>query len=499
MELQFHKTVCPCLQQIKWEVQNQEQTQEVRLADEMPDIGRVLGAWGQVLMRGKEWRSGSMHVSGGVMVWVLYAPEEGGQSQCVETWIPFQMKWELPDTERDGTIRAHCRIRSVDARSIAARKLMVRTTVSVLAEALAPSDAELFVPAEVPQDVQLLKNTYPVRLPKEAGEKPFAMEEILALPGSMTPVEKVLRCCLQPEIVDQKVMGDKVVFRGAGALHMLYRGTDDNLYSWDFEIPFSQYAELENTYDQDATAYVAPAVTSLELDRDEEGQLRVKAGLTGQYVIYDRQMIEVAEDAYSPRRKVTPRMVRSQLPMVLDESSQTIHAEQTVPAEGTRIADVAFYPEHGRVTRSDSGAVIEMPGQFQMLYYDMEGNLQSVLQHWEDIWDIPAAQNTVTQAAVWSSGMPQGVLGGGNASLRADVLLNTMTIGQQGIPMMTALELGELEEPDPNRPSLILRKAGDNGLWDVAKRCGSTVQAIQEANQLTDAPDAEQLLLIPVS
>ena len=499
MELQFHKTECPCLRQIKWEVQNQEQTQEVRLEDGMPDIGRVLGAWGQVLMRGKEWRSGSMQVSGGVMVWVMYAPEDGGQSQCVEVWMPFQMKWDLPDTERDGTIRAICRIRSVDARSIAARKLMVRTTVSVLAEALAPAEEELFVPPDVPEDVQLLRSTYPLRLPKEAGEKPFAIEETLTLPGSMTPMEKILRCSLQPEIVDQKVMGDKVVFRGSGMLHMLYRGTDDNLYSWDFEMPFSQYAELENTYGQDAAAYIAPAVTGLELDRDEEGQLRVKAGLTGQYVIHDRQMIEVAEDAYSPKRKVTPKMVRSQIPMVLDESSQTIHAEQSVPVEGTRVADLAFYPEHGRVTRGDSGAVIEMPGQFQMLYYDMEGNLQSVMQHWEDTWEIPAAPDTVTQAAVWPSGMPQGAMGGGNAGLRADILLNTMTLGQQGISMMSALELGELEETDPGRPSLILRKTGNNRLWDLAKDSGSTVQAIQEANRLTGEPDGEQMLLIPVS
>ena len=499
MELQFHKTVCPCLRQLKWEIQNQEQTQEVRLEDGMPDIGRVLGAWGQVLMRSKEWRSGSMQVSGGVMVWILYAPEDGGQSQCVETWIPFQMKWELPDTERDGTIRAHCRIRNVDARSIAARKLMVRSTVSVLAEALAPGEEALFIPPEIPEDVQLLRSTYPVRLPKEAGEKPFALEETLTLPGSMVPVEKLLRCSLEPEIVDQKVMGDKAVFRGSGILHMLYRGTDGNLYNWDLEMPFSQYAELENTYSQDAGVYIAPAVTGLELDRDEEGQLRVKAGITGQYVVYDRQLVETAEDAYSPRRKVTPKIISSQLPMVLDEGSQTVHAEQSVPAEGLRVADIAFYPEHGRVVRNDSGVCVELPGQFQMLYYDMEGNLQGVIQHWEDTWQIPAASDSVTQAAVWPSGIPQAALGGGNAALRADMLLNTMTLGSQGIPMMTALELGELEEPDPSRPSLILRKAGDNSLWELAKGCGSTVQAIQEANALTEEPDAEQMLLIPVS
>ena len=51
-----------------------EETQEYKLPDGMPDIGRVIAAWGQVVLRGKEWRSRHIGISGGVMLWVLYAP-----------------------------------------------------------------------------------------------------------------------------------------------------------------------------------------------------------------------------------------------------------------------------------------------------------------------------------------------------------------------------------------------------------------------------------------
>ena len=66
MELQFNKEVCSCLRRLVDRSLAQEQTQEFRLPDGMPDIGRVLGAWGQVLIRSKEWRSGEMTISGGV-------------------------------------------------------------------------------------------------------------------------------------------------------------------------------------------------------------------------------------------------------------------------------------------------------------------------------------------------------------------------------------------------------------------------------------------------
>ena len=71
MELEFEKSTCRVLKRALREVQNQELTQEIKLTDGMPDVGRVIGSWGQVILRGKEWRGDSIAFSGGVMVWVL--------------------------------------------------------------------------------------------------------------------------------------------------------------------------------------------------------------------------------------------------------------------------------------------------------------------------------------------------------------------------------------------------------------------------------------------
>ena len=59
------------------EVQDMEQTQELRISDGMPDIGRILAGWGQALLRGKQWERDGVSLSAGAMVWVLYEPEEG--------------------------------------------------------------------------------------------------------------------------------------------------------------------------------------------------------------------------------------------------------------------------------------------------------------------------------------------------------------------------------------------------------------------------------------
>ena len=305
MEFEFQKSACPCMETVLREVQNVEQTQEIKLSDGMPDIGRVLAAWGQTILRGKEWRSDSVSFSGGMMVWILYAPEDGSEERCIDGWIPFQMKWDLPERTEEGSIRIQCLTRFVDARSVSARKLMVRVGAAAMAEACVPKTAEIAAPAEPIEGVELLTSSYPVRMPREAGEKAFALDEELTLPESSPLPEKLVYYCLHPRITEKKVLSNKVVFRGNGNLHVLYRSEEGQLHGWDFELPFSQLADLSGEHSGDAQADILLSPTSLELEVDDEGHMRLKCGIVGQYLISDREMLTLAEDAYSPGRELS--------------------------------------------------------------------------------------------------------------------------------------------------------------------------------------------------
>lgn len=498
MEMQFDRIPIAYLQKIAGQLRSQEQTLELRLPDGMPDIGRVLGAWGQMIVRSKEWNGDTMAVSCGVMVWVLYTPEEGGGARSVEAWLPFTVKWELPDSRYDGKILASCLLKGVDARSTSARKLMIRANMGAFAEAWVQGQGQMAVPAALPEDVELLTAAYPLLLPKEAGEKTFLIEEQMPLPEDKPPVEKLLYYSLQPQISDKKVMGDKVVFRGNALLHLLCRAEDGSLFSWDYEIPFSQYGELEGQYDQNPTVTVQPCVTSLDVSADENGQLTVKAGLLGQFLVCEQTVVTVAEDAYSPHRQVEPLCEELYLPGVLDQTEQTIHAEKTAEAETDRLVDVAFYPQMGQMETAEQETRVPLQGQFQLLYYDPEGELAGLQSLWEGQWSQNAAEDTRTTLWLSPTGKPEGLPGVGTVEMYGDMTAEAVTLSGRGISMVTGLELGELQKPGTDRPSLILCRKGDKRLWDVAKENGSTVQTILRANGLDTEPENDKILLIPV-
>lgn len=494
MEIQFQKSVVPFLRTVIQQRQKQEQTQQVRLSDAMPDIGKVLSAWGQILLRGKEWRNDSFLVTGGVKTWVLYAPENGTKPQCVESWLPFQMKWDIPDTEQDGTIIVCPAKAVVDARMLSDRKLMVRANVTLDAWALTRENALISTPEESECDLQTLKNTYPMLLPAEAGEKAFELEESLSLPMTEQPAETLLRSTLEPQITESKLVGDKLVMRGNAHVYFLYMGTDSQLHHWSADIPFSQFAQLDDSYGQNAEAVICVAVTELETELTQEGGLNVKAGLAAQYIIYDRREIAVVEDMYCVHRQMDIQKQELRLPAVLDMQQNTLRAEAESKNLTGGILDAEFIADAPELRQEGDRLNAHLCGSIQMLGIDGEGNLASEICRWEDDWSMAAAEDDNYWMHLQPAGKPQF----SGTTVRTEVPFLGITTQQQPITAVTEAEMGNEIQPDPNRPSLILRRPGENSLWELAKQTGSTVEEIRRINGLTQEPGEDQMLLIPV-
>ena len=496
MELQFENKTCRYLRQNLREVKQQEQTQELRLPDGMPDIGNILGGWGQCVMRSKEWNADHVSASGGVMAWILYAPADGTQPRVVETWLPVQLKWNMAGAQRAGTIRCSWLLRGVDGRTLSARKMMVRANVSVLAEAMEPWEQDVAFAEQVPEDVQLLKNTYPARLNMEAGEKTFLMDEELPLPEPKP--EKLISFSMTPWIAEQKVLGGKAVMRGHADFRMLYQDADGRLHRYAQKLEFSQFADLDRDYDKDAQMGTMMAISSLEPELQEE-RLRLKCGLIAQYLISDVQMLELIEDAYSPVRQVNLQSKELRLPMVLDSRQGAACYSCNIPEKAAQLVDVSVNMEQPEIRRAGDLTEAACSGQVQVLFYDENGVLQGRTGRWNGEWELPVSADADVLGEVQGIGEPEVMTSGDQISINGEISLDADTISRQELTMVTAMELGQQSQPDPNRPSLILRRAGDGSLWEIAKDTGSTINAICAANGLNGEPLDDRLLLIPVS
>ena len=498
MEVKFSNKIVNCLRPVVTQVQTQEQTQEVRLPDALPDIGKILGCWGQVLVRGKEWRTGSMGCNGGVMAWVLYAPEDGSTPRVLDVWMPFQTRWDFADPAEQGTITVNPRLTKLDGRSVSARKMILRAETEILAQGMESTQVNVSTAQELPKDVELLTRTYPVELPVEAGEKQVLIEENIPRPGDKPKIHKLISYAFCPKITEQKVMINRLVFRGMGDLLVMYMTEDGSVHTWSEEIPFSQYTELDKEHSQDSSANVIPLLTAAEADVTEDMHLQLRCGIAAQYTIFDRSMLDVIEDAYSPDREVTVEREALSLPSRLDERILEIPVERKFTGDISRMISANALPQQPRMYMGETDVEVKLNGQYQLLWNDSEENIQGDTADFSGNIPFPTARENRTDLWLGNGPWTEIQLTAEGGVVRTRYPVNVQVYSTQTIPMVTAMQLGEQRQKDPNCPSIILRRAGEEGIWMLAKETGSTVSAIREANRLVDEPEEGQMLLIPV-
>ena len=141
---------------------------------------------------------------------------------------------------------------------------------------------------------------------------------------------------------------------------------------------------------------------------------------------------------------------------------------------------------------------LTLPGAFQAIYYDAEGNLAGGYVHWTQAHKMDVPRDVKLTATCHMTGLPQGDSGIDGISIRSNMRLDTTATTENGVEMVTGLELGEMVPPASDRPSLILRRVGEESLWDMANLHGSTEADIRKANGPTEDPVPGQILIIPV-
>lgn len=497
MQIQFNNMPLRSMRTVLTQTQTQELTQEMKLPEGYPDIGRILSCRGQVVLRGKEWRRNAMSANGGVMAWVLYAPEDGSEPRCIDAWMPFQMRWELPEAVDDGVVTVMPLLSELDGRNVSARKIILRAGVELQAQGMEYCKMEIPTPTDVPDDIQLLLRTYPVELPMEAGERQVRIEEALNLPTDMPVINKIIGYELIPTVQEQKILANRLVFRGNCMLLLRYLSEDGMIHNWKTVLPMSDYTELRNEYDTTATAWLLPMVTALELDQ-EEGQLQLRAGVAAQYTVFDRTVLKVAEDAYSPHRQVDIQQELLHIPALLDRKELEVPITVTLPEDLQKNADISLMCRQPYASAEEEGFSVMASGQFLLLGHNVEGTLLSDSVGFEETMSLFGAKENHIQ--LWPGMITEcdSVQYGGDSAVHASLPITVFSYAAEPIMILSGIEVGEQIQPDPPRPSVILKRAGEEDLWSLAKRYGSTVDAIREANHLTDDAQLGSILLIPV-
>lgn len=500
MELVFHEDRMEYLSSVLSDTVSQEQTADVVIPDSYPDAERIVDVFGTLLVRSEECTAGNAGVSGFVQAGVLYVGPQG-ELRRVQTEIPFSLRRDFAPQERCA-LQCRCTLHSVDGRILNSRKLLLRVGISCTLEVYAPKICTTYDVQEAAPALQLKRKRIPLQMPMALGEKSFVLNEELELPSDKPEITHLLKCLYRAQVQEQKMVGNKAVFKGNLLIHALYESGDEGLHTHDWSIPFSQYAEMEQQLDE---CQAQTILTLTGADTEPDSQLDSRRLLTSVNVLAQCMAVGVREvclieDAFCTDAEFKPQGYEDRMTGILDRQSfqETAVLQKELPVK--TVVDVWAYPRQECKYRVDDRVQMELPVCCHVLYRDTEGALQFECVQMPVNLQTELSENARCSLRETEFGDVFFTAGNDSLSLRLPMNVLLESRAEQPIRGICGGEIIPAEENGEPRPAVILRFSdGQEEVWDIAKDCRTTVEAICQANDLTgDFVPADTFLLIPM-
>ncbi|MDR0889640.1 MAG: DUF3794 domain-containing protein [Oscillospiraceae bacterium] len=501
MGLVFQENTMEYLSRVFCETMTQEQTAELIVPDSYPDAQRVVDAFGTAILRAADCSGDSASVTGEVLTGLLFVTEDG-DVQRLEAAVPFSFRRDFDSPQEECNLQCRCSVRSVDARMLNSRKVLVRVGIVCTMTVYAHKEKVLYDVQECEYGLQVKRTQLPMQVPLALGDKSFTLNEELELPGGKPSIERLLKCVYRTEIQEQKMVGSKAVFKGSLCVHSLYECAEGMLHSFESVVPFSQYVDMDYELDdRDLRTVLVP--TSVETEPDGQIECRrllLSANLLAQCTAFGEQTVEVIADAYCTEAQMLPQWDEWEMSSILDKQifRESVVAAASEPVQS--VVDAWVWIDEGVKSRQGEHVSVELPLTFSVLYYDTEGELQGKTLRPSMNVDTELAQSSDCRVSGASSGEVFAGGGSNGMEIRCPISVELESYAKNKMRCICGGEVEELADTGERKPSVILRRTDqEQDVWDIAKSYRARTQDLMDANNL-ESPlvSAGSLLLIPM-
>jgi hypothetical protein len=465
----------------------QHESTELVIPDIREDVDVIVDVRGQLTLQAKKVMTDSAVISASVYATAIYRTENGEKLECVSVTIPFEFNISEPGIDEETELIVSLDLCCIEAKPLNPRKLMFKAQVSAKVRCLIPDNFSICtgIP-EAAEKACIHTHLSQVEHSLISGvrEKTFTVSDEYQLPKGID--ESATLICTESSICvnEVKTVGSKLVFK-ATTDTVGYFMTSDGLKTGVFSSVFSQIIETDAEH-ENANAVVLLELMSADFTRmpdstqaDYAASFRICAAA----ICTDRTTNSYISDAYSNCRNLE-----------LDTANITIR--DTMPAKTLEVALEGALP-----TGMSTENIVYLSVSSCCAVMDNCGRMRVTAQ----ATGVCKSDEGCMPVCVELSGGDEIVLGDRQCmSLLSLCCNNAVTFRDNSvcsgakllvevtrsceIRAICAIEYDEDKCLDNSqRPSLIVlcSKCADADLWTIAKKYGSSIEAIEKANSIS--------------
>lgn len=453
--------------------------------DSKPDILNTICTSGVVSIYKKEVFDEKVRIDGSINTYIMYIPD--GIEDAVRglnTTLDFSQNIELPNCRDNMDIISCCKIKSIECKVINGRKIGIKATLEISLKIYSKEEIEVINELKNADNMQMLKEELQVNsLVGEGITKIYAKDNI-----PIDNLAEILKTNIDIGNTDLKISYNKVLTKAEAIVKLIYLTEDNRIVTTTYKVPVVGFIDIQNVSEEnicDVNYEIKNII--IKPNSQEEHSVYIEMEIEVICTVYENKNINLIQDMYSPCNKInfdiktvmtmTDKQCRKDIKQIREKIN-------LINIENQNLIDVDVIPVILNENKINSKILYEGEVDLQFLFANsrMEITQQKAKIPFEFMIDNlqnGEVLNTTNDIKIKSQDFI--IQDGGNINCNIDIEANTNIYRNASINVIDSIEdEGQREDSDYSIIIYVVRK-GDT-LWEIAKKFGSTIDAIARIN-----------------
>lgn len=474
------------------------------LPDYEPEVFRLLKTRVQPVIQQIHVNGNRLELGGVCNISVFYLGEDQSTLQATRQSAPFSKTLELKrEAGPDSTVQCIPRCYFVNARAVSSRRLEVRCGISLRTKVMDQTVRPVITEAD---GIQIHKTSVNCCGERITAMKSCTMSEDLELGQAKPAFHSLLDTSYQITLTEKKIMANKMIIRGDLLTRILYcpeGGGKPETMEWSE--PVSQIIDLPGIDEEYTCDVQAGQVNGTFETMRGDGECRT---LSAEWTMLFAAVCDkneekvVTDDGFSCQFASSPVTEIVPLNRIAAAVNQTVPVTTTMAIQQIEsLLSILTSMGESSCRFEDGKLILSGTVEVTVLYCTPDGIMtadKSVL--FESVLDAPSGVENVSFSPAITVSSAGGTLNSDGIDLRLQLSVSGTLYQTVQARLLTDMQVDENQPLSRSDAALrICYAEPQENLWEIAKRCRTSLSAIMEENGLqSERVSQRQMLLIPM-
>lgn len=476
---------------------------DFNVPDVKPDIQNLVKEQGDIRISDVKAMNGKLIVKGTLVFNVIYVSDDNSRPVYnLSGEIPFDEVVNMEDGCSDDDVTVRWDLEDLTAGVINSRKLSVKAVVRLNVTVEDIYDQETAIGVESDEDVRYMNKVFPITGIGVSKKDTYRVKDEIHLPSNKANIFDIIYNEVDLRNVECRLLDNKFTVKGELPIFIMYIGEGDDigLEYYETEIPFNGMVDCSGCSEDMIDNINCNILNkSLEVKPDSDGEQRivdVEVVLDLDIKAYQEDEVEAINDVYSPKKECIPTYREAAYENLLVKNSSKarvvdrIHVDESKP-EMLQICHASGAVKIDDITPVEEGIEVEGVIDVSLMYISSDdaqplNSMKGVLPFTQLIevkgmkpdcsYDIKPALEQLSVIMLDSD----------EIEVKAVLSMNAIVFEKIVERVMVDLEAEDLDlEKLQAMPSITGYVVKPNEtLWDIAKKFYTTMEALQEMNDM---------------